>query len=141
MRVLFLAVIAFSAVSCCIPCRQSAPTIGALESGLWRLVEYDSAPVEASVITLRFDASQKMVNGTAACNNFFAGYTLREGVERNVSFFNVGATRMYCPDSGLEDSFTAALPSVVQLKIDGEHLMLIDSLGSLCAVMRYEVVE
>lgn len=116
---------------------KSSPKIADLESATWILIELNNNPVENSPITLHFDATDKMVNGTALCNNFFSGYQLftpKKGERRNVEFRNVGGTMKYCPDMQIEQSFTSQLPTISQIKIEGEHMLMINSLDSLIAV-------
>lgn len=123
--------------SCCIPCTQSQPKIEALEGATWTLVEMQNRPVENAPITLHFNAADKMVSGTAPCNNFFAGYHLLAPTKtstRNIEFLNVGGTLKYCPDTDLEQTFTRILPTIKRVKIDGEHMLMINASDSLMAV-------
>lgn len=131
---LFIA-IALSAVACCTPCNKSYPKVSKFESDVWRLVEFRYSKVTDSPITLTFNAEEKMVYGTAACNNFFGGYVLSGSKDSNIKFQNMGSTKMYCPDSELEEAFVASLQGVVKLKMDGDNLMLLDSDGEMTALM------
>lgn len=122
--------------SCCSPCMRSSPKFGEkLENATWTLIEFRYNPIENSPITLHFNGAEKMIYGTAACNNFFGGYTLYDDQKRNIKIGNVGATRKACPDMETELNFTAALPSVVQVKIEGETLLMIDSLQNTLALL------
>ncbi len=132
-NLLYLAIVTIM-VGCCKPCNQSAPKIGDLESGVCTLIEFKYNPIENSQITVRFDAAEKMMYGTAACNNFFGGYTLSNNKQDNIKFANVGATRKYCPDMEIENKFTESLQSVTKVKIDGNHLMFINSLDEMVAL-------
>ncbi len=119
------------------PCAKSAPEIGELEQGVWQLIELNLNPVENSEITLKFDANEKMVYGTAHCNNFFAGYTLfdAKGTKPNIEFKNIGSTKKMCPDTKQEEEFLAILPAIERVKLEGENLLLIDTLNQMRAVM------
>lgn len=123
--------------ACCIPCMKSSPKIADLESATWTLIELNNNPVENSPVTLNFNANDKMVSGTALCNNFFSGYQLlspKKGERRNIEFRNVGSTLRYCPDMQIEQSFTKQLPSVSHIKVEGEHMLMINAGDSLIAV-------
>lgn len=135
MKYISLLIIALAVTSCCVPCSKSAPKIGELENSTWTLIEFSNTPVENSRITLHFSAPEKMIYGTADCNNFFAGYTLYDNERRNIRIGNVGATRKACPDMELELQFTAILPSVTRVKLEGERLVMIDSMETLAAVL------
>lgn len=140
MKKIIFAAIALGviATSCCVPCGKSSPKIGDLEQSTWTLIEMNNTPVENSPITLHFNAADKMVNGTAPCNNFFGGYHLltpKKGAKENIKFSNMGATMKYCPDMDLEQQFTRILPTINRVKIEGEHLLMINSGDSLMAVL------
>ncbi len=138
--ILFFA-LSLSLSSCCAPCSKSAPKIGELEQGTWRLIELQLNPIEASEITMTFNAEEKTMYGTAACNNFFSGYTLYnvKGNKRNIKFANIGSTRKMCPDMEQEETFVRLLPGVERVKIEGDNLLLIDTLKNMVAIMRKEV--
>lgn len=121
--------------SCCDFCSKSAPKIGELENATWTLIEFQNNPIENSTITLHFSAPDKMIYGTADCNNFFAGYTLYAADKHNIKIGNVGATRKACPDMEDELKFTAALSSVSRITLEGDRLAMIDSTDNLVAVL------
>lgn len=127
--------VAIAAISCCSPCKKSAPVIGDLENATWMLIEFKLNPVENSPISLHFNAAEKMVYGTAPCNNFFAGYTLLDDKQHNIRFSNAGATMKACPDMELEQNFTREMPNVTKVKLEGDYLMMSDSTGNLVAVL------
>ncbi len=134
--ILFFA-LSLSFTSCCMPCTKSAPKIGDLENASWRLIEMDLNPIENSQITMTFDANEKTMYGTAACNNFFAGYTLykAKGEKPNIKFGNIGSTRKMCPDMAEEEKFVALLPSVERIKLEGDYILLINAEKQMVAVM------
>lgn len=121
-------------LSSCCACRKGSPKIGSLEQDNWKLIEFKYDPIENSQIVLSFDAEKKMIYGTAPCNNFFAGYSLFKG-ENNITISNVGATRMACPEMDLEMNFTGALSTVTRIKIDGQHLLMLNNTGELVALL------
>ncbi len=122
---------------CCSYCGPTSTKITDLEMGSWRVIEINQTAIEDSQITLTFDPEEKVVYGTAPCNNFFASYTLfkAKGTERNIEFKNGGGTMRLCPDTELEEAVTRALPTVSRVKLEGENLLLIDSSEELVAVL------
>lgn len=135
MKYLLTIILAATMASCCSTCNKSAPKIGELENATWTLIEFNNNPIENSHITLHFSAPDKMIYGTADCNNFFAGYTLYDNPKRNIRIGNVGATRKACPDMTTELEFTSALPSVTRISIEGDRVAMIDSTDNLLAVL------
>ncbi|CDN31321.1 hypothetical protein BN938_1227 [Mucinivorans hirudinis] len=131
----FFSLIAISIVfTACCTCRKGSPVVGNLEKRGWELVELYGKPITASGISLRFDAADKMIYGTAPCNNFFGGYSLFD--KGSIEIKNVGSTMKMCPDSQDEDKFVQALHAVVNLKIEGEFLLLLDEKGEMVAVLK-----
>ncbi len=120
----------------CCACRKASPKIANLEADNWRLVEFrgEAVPTDKA-ITLTFDAEKKTIYGQAPCNNFFAGYSLLEKAEHNIEISNVGATRMYCPDTQIEDGFTRELNFVKRIKIEGGRLLMLNAEGDLVALL------
>lgn len=120
----------------CCACRKGSPKIANLEADSWRLIEFrgEAVPTDKA-ITLTFDAEKKTIYGQAPCNNFFAGYSLFKDAEHNIEIANVGATRMYCPDTEIEDGFTRELGQVKRLKIEGGRLLMLNGEGDLVALL------
>lgn len=130
-----LAVLALSVtISSCCACRKGSPQIGKLENATWRLIELNLNPIENSGITLRLDPNEKMIYGTAPCNNFFGGYSILEEKD-NIKIGNIGSTRKACQGMELENKFTAQLSEIVRVKIEDDYLMMINSQGALVAVL------
>lgn len=129
-----LALVLFIITSCC-ACRQGSPIIGNLEKSEWKLIELNDKATPESGITLRFDANEKMMYGTAPCNNFFGGYSLYQDKVQNIKISNVGATRKFCPDSQLEDTFTQMVTNVTLVKIEGDSLIMLSSEGKIVAIL------
>lgn len=124
-------------LSACCACRKGSPKIANLEADDWRLIEYlgEAVPTDKAV-TLTFDAAEKTIYGQAPCNNFFAGYSLYENADHNIEIANVGATRMYCPDTEIEDGFVGRLTDIKRLKIEGNRLLMLDGEGNLVALLQ-----
>lgn len=121
--------------SCCSSCRKGSPVIGNLESTSWILIEFENEMIEDSGITLIFNASKKMIEGKGTCNKFFAGYSLYDTKrENNIKISNVGSSYKYCPDADIETRFVARLSEVVEVLIDGVHLLMMDKNREIIAV-------
>lgn len=134
IKISILAAVVMVFSSCC-ACRKGSPVIGNLEKSVWQLVELSDKSIENSGISIRFDANEKMIYGTAPCNNFFGGYSLYEDAKHNIKIGNVGATRRFCPDTEVENKFTATLQSVTQVKIEGDNLIMINAENQIVAVL------
>lgn len=130
---LLAAILMGGAVSSCCACRQGSPRVGMLEDVTWRMIELNLDPIEDSPITLQFDGKDKMLYGQAPCNRFFGGYSLSDERD-NIKIGNLGATRMMCPQLELENKLMTVLANVVRVKVDGDHLLMMDSEGNLLAV-------
>lgn len=129
-----LVLVAIIFTACC-ACRKGSPIIGNLEKSEWKLIELNDKATPESGIKIRFDANEKMIYGTAPCNNFFGGYSLYEDKVQNIKIGNVGATRKFCPDSQVEDAFTQAISSVTLVKIEGDALLMLNAEGKIVAIL------
>ena len=135
-KVIVLAVVAMLAVgmtSCCRSCRKAKPV--EVKGAKWGLLELNDKVIdrvlegrpERFTLTLGEDGR---VGGRGDCNTYFAGYSL-EGTSINIA--NIASTRMLCPDQSLEDRYFRMLESAVQIKIDGNFLILMDKEGKIIA--------
>lgn len=94
----------------------------------WELTEFDGTPVTPSAhpAHLVFDAENSTVSGTGGCNRLHGGYSLSEPGE--LRFSPIAATMMACAYGGeLEFYFLQALGKVVQFRMTGEQLTLLDA--------------
>ena len=64
-----------------------------------------------------------MVAGRTNCNRFFGKYELKG---QELSFENLGMTRMACPDMQYEDAFVKMLDEVDSYEIKGSDLKFFD---------------
>jgi heat shock protein HslJ len=75
----------------------------------------------AKEVTLTLRGENK-ADGNAGCNNYFTTYKLQN---QNLSFSDVGATRMYCESAmSVEDNFTKMLKTVTRYQVSGTTLIL-----------------
>lgn len=82
-----------------------------LENHKWVLFELRGDPVtdlpgnQQAYFTL--NSSEARVTGNTSCNNFFASYELKQG--GRVTFSDMGATMMACPEMTTESAFLGVL--------------------------------
>jgi heat shock protein HslJ len=96
--------------------------LGDLSGKRWELVEIGGKRVYGSKAFLEIASSQTRFSGNAGCNRMFGSVTLSG---RNISFGNVGTTRMFCNENGamkLEADFTRALERVTRFEKSGNNL-------------------
>lgn len=110
-----------------------------LEGNTWKLTSMEGIPAEAidaeeENFVLLFDGEESLVNGRTNCNRFFGAYTVEK--EGDLSFGNMGMTRMACPDMEYEDLFAQMLDKVDGYSIQGEELSLLDEDGAVLARFR-----
>lgn len=126
-------------VTSCCACRNASPKVGELEDGKWRLIELNGKAVSAEQsVVLTFNATEKMIYGEAPCNNFFAGYSTAKGDTNNIEIKGAGATRKFCPDSEVEDTFVRQITDIVTIKSEGNNLLLLNKDGNLIAIVSKE---
>ncbi len=125
MKNIFAAAVLLGAMTACGGSQQKALP---LEGTQWKLAKMESIPAKAVTaeedsFTLQFNAADTMVFGRTNCNRFFGKY-LQKG--RDLSFENMGMTRMACPDMQYEDAFVKMLDDVDSYEIKGSELKLYD---------------
>ncbi|WP_373487909.1 META domain-containing protein [Blastomonas sp.] len=103
-----------------------------LEGTRWSIVSIDGKPVAADRPTeVRFEGGR--ISGTAGCNRFAAGYTIRDGKLRVAP---MAMTRMACigPGGDQEEAFTALFAGDVTMQLtpdgrmtltQGEHVSVL----------------
>jgi heat shock protein HslJ len=125
-RLLTVTVLALLIAACADPGEQAAadPTTKAWTLQAGTLDGVDIPIIEGFPITLIFDQPEGTAGGKAACNQWFAGYTL-SGNE--LTFTDIGQTMMACVDEGVMDSETAFLDALALVEIftmEGDQLNL-----------------
>lgn len=90
-----------------------------------------------SEVSIVFNADKKQVNGKAGCNHFFGGYT-EDG--QSLTFSNMGATKMACPDMDIEVVFFKVLDGTKSFVIKNNKLSLKND-EEVIAVFKAENVE
>lgn len=90
---------------------------------VWQLTHIRENKVSyngAEPITMQFNPESSAVNGFAGCNRYSGTYTNKvadtpeAGTQGEISFSNVGCTKMMCPDNEmrLEDKFLPMIEKV-----------------------------
>ena len=67
-----------------------------------------------------------VITGYLGCNSFFGSFTTQD---KNISFENVGSTKMMCPNMKTEDAFANVLQNTKTYEIKGETLNFFDEKG------------
>lgn len=122
-------------ISGCCACRKGSPVIGNLESTIWTMVELNENPITDN-FTITFDASSKVLTGGFDCYKVYSGYHLFEKETGNIEFLQPGSKGEGCPENPMINDFVAILSSVSTVKIDGGHLIMIDSSQNIVAVFK-----
>ena len=100
-----------------------------LQDTSWNVISYNNGReavvglLEGTEITLNFETIA--LNGSAGCNNYFAGYTVSGN---NITVEPPGATFMFCesPEGVMEQetAYLAPLESAATFSIEGDQLWL-----------------
>jgi len=104
-----------------------------LKSELWHIIEIGGVLDFEKQPSIGFDIAESRITGNSGCNNFFGKLNIDKD---KISFENVGATRMACPDMSTEDLFFKALDEISSYEIVDNVLHLYSLDGSI--VMKLE---
>ena len=99
-------------------------------SGEWNVVAIGEMAVsdEAGAF-MGFDMNEKVIYGSTGCNQLTGA--MPETVNTDVPLFGaLGSTRRMCPDMTVEDAMLPALGAVVDFKVEGDKLFLLDVAGN-----------
>lgn len=109
-----------------------------LTDNQWNLTELNGEAFELSedfnttpYIAFVTEESENKIVGNAGCNRYFGGYEL--GEESMISFSQMGATMMACPNLDLEESYLKAVGSTVSFMIDQNTLSFLNEEGEIVA--------
>ena len=94
----------------------------ALDKGTWEVKEIDGKKEFQKRPWMKFDFNQMQISGNSSCNNFFGGLTMEND---EVSFENIGATRMACANMSTEDLFFTALGKIDYFEFIDDELHLL----------------
>lgn len=82
--------------------------------GEWRIAKvYDrKVPVSQETPNLVFDVEARKISGDTGCNRLMGGFETDDADKKSISFPNVAATRMACPNMTTEQEILSALRDV-----------------------------
>lgn len=99
-------------------------------NGEWNVVSVGELVVPDSVDAfLGFDIAEQLVYGCTGCNQLTGALPVEVSPEFPM-FAAMGSTRMMCADMTVEDALLPALGQVVDFKIEGNNLCLINAEGN-----------
>jgi len=116
------------------PPTDTAATLPILNT-TWRATEVGGNPSIEAVVSSLSIASDMRAGGRGGCNSWFAQ---AEIAGSGLAFSAVAATRMACfsdEANAQETAFFAALSATRAWRLDGERLDLLDSAGTVLAVL------
>ena len=99
-----------------------------IKSETWHIKEIGGISEFETRPFIEFDIDESRITGNSGCNNFFGELSIDKD---KISFENVGATRMACPDMSTEDLLFKALDEISSYEIVDEELHLYSSDGSI----------
>lgn len=99
-------------------------------NGEWNVVSVGELVVPDSVDAfLGFDIAEQLVYGCTGCNQLTGALPAEVSPEVPM-FAAVGSTRMMCADMTVEDAMLPALGQVVDFKVEGNSLYLLNAEGN-----------
>ena len=122
---LFVALMAVVAMVSCTG-KKSLDVLG----GEWNVVSVGELVVPDSVDAfLGFDIAEQLVYGCTGCNQLTGALPAEVNPEVPI-FAAMGSTRMMCADMTVEDAMLPTLGQVVDFKVEGDNLYLLDAEGA-----------
>lgn len=93
----------------------------------WKLITLNGNKVitDMNEAFMTLHTEENRIHGNAGCNSFFGNFTL--GDENQISFEQMGMTRMACPEMQTEDEFMQALGKAAFYALTENELTLQDS--------------
>ena len=99
-------------------------------NGEWNVVSVGELVVPDSVDAfLGFDIAEQLVYGCTGCNQLTGALPAEVSPEVPM-FAAMGSTRMMCTDMIVEDALLPALGQVVDFKVEGNNLYLLNAEGN-----------
>lgn len=99
-------------------------------NGEWNVVAIGEMVVPDSVDAfMGFNIAEQLIYGSTGCNQLTGAMPVEINPE-TLMFAAMGSTRMMCADMTVEDAMLPALGLVVDFKVDGESLYLLDAAGN-----------
>ena len=94
-------------------------------TGQWSIVSAMGKSTEGGErpAFIKFDEKGEM-NGNATVNHFFGGYELKDN---QISFTNIGMTRMWGPSMEIETAISQALDQAATIQTEGNKMYFFNS--------------
>ena len=94
-----------------------------LRSKKWQLTELNAKAIDGDINSyyIKFDSNNDQFSAKAGCNSLFGSFQLGENTK--ITFSNVGATKMYCLNSEVENQFVQLLEKTTQIKLNQDVLL------------------
>ena len=105
-------------------------------NGEWGVVTIGDLAIADSIDAfIGFDVAEQMIYGSTGCNHLTGAMPTEIGGE-SLFLGAMGSTRMMCPDMTFEDAMLPALGVVVDFKVEGENLYLLDVTGNIVMTLK-----
>lgn len=99
-------------------------------NGEWSVITIGELAVSDTVDAfIGFDIEKMLIYGSTGCNRLTGA--IPESISTDVPFFSgLGSSRRMCHDMTVEDAMLPAMGTVVDFKVEGDKLYLIDAVGN-----------
>ena len=105
-------------------------------NGEWDVLSVGELAIPDSVEAfLGFNITKQLVYGSTGCNQLTGALPVEVNPEVPM-FAAMGSTRRMCADMTVEDALLPALGQVVNFKVEGNQLQLIDGVGKVVVVLQ-----
>ena len=99
-------------------------------NGEWNVIAIGEMAVPDSVgAFIGFNVAEQLIYGSTGCNQLTGAMPVEVNPEI-LMFGAMGSTRMMCADMTIEDAMLPAMGQVVDFKVDGSNLYLLDAAGN-----------
>lgn len=99
-------------------------------NGEWNVIAIGEMAVPDSVgAFIGFNVAEQLIYGCTGCNQLTGAMPVEVNPE-TLMFGAMGSTRMMCADMTIEDAMLPAMGQVVDFKVDGSNLYLLDAAGN-----------
>ena len=123
---LFIAITAILMIASC-----NKPKTFASLNGEWAIVSIDTMTVpESAEAFLGFNIAEQLIYGNTGCNHLTGSMPTQ--INPNTPIFGaIGCTRRMCADMTVENALLPAMAQIVDFKVNGNTLNLLDANGNI----------
>lgn len=132
MKKVFVALCMTGLLTAVTSCKTSSNTASSLSAlnGEWKITEVNGQNITASdkdnEAFIGFDVEKKSMYGSTSCNRIF-GQLDADTKTGDISFGNVGCTRMMCPDMKTEEQVLKAVNETKAFELKGDKKLTLKS--------------